>query len=46
MKALLLPVFAQIVLTFGLAVALARSRVAVLKQGHAAMKDVALGQLA
>lgn len=44
MKALLIPVFAQVFLTFGLAVALARSRVACLRRGDVRMKDVALGQ--
>lgn len=44
MKALLIPVFAQVVLMVGLAFALAISRVAALRQGRVAMKDIALGQ--
>lgn len=43
-KMLLIPVFAQICLTFGLTVALARSRVEALRRGDVAMKDIALGQ--
>jgi len=43
-KALLLPVFLQIALTFGLLLALARARVSALRRGEVAMKDIALGQ--
>lgn len=43
-KAILLPVFLQVALTFGLLVALARARVAALRRGEVAMKDIALGQ--
>lgn len=43
-KALLIPVFAQIGLTLGLAVALARSRAGALRRGKVAIKDIALGQ--
>ncbi|WP_442753264.1 MAPEG family protein [Methylocystis sp. JAN1] len=43
-KALLVPVFLQVALTFGLLVAVARSRVSALRHGEVALKNIALGQ--
>lgn len=43
-KALLVPVFLQVALTFGLLVAVARLRFSSLRRGEIAMKDIALGQ--
>lgn len=43
-KALLVPVFLQVALTFALLLAVAKSRVGALRRGEVAMKDIALGQ--
>ena len=42
MKALLIPVFLQVALTFGITLALALSRVAAAKSGAVKLKDIAL----
>ncbi len=44
MKAILLPLFFQVALTFGLLITLGRSRVSAIASRDVAMKDVALGQ--
>ena len=44
MKFLLLPVFVQVALTFGLTLALGRSRVAAIKTGAVKLKDAAFRQ--
>ncbi len=44
LQSVLLPVFVQVALTFGLLFAMGRSRVAAVRRGEVKVRDVALGQ--